>query len=162
MALDPEELRQTMRLWTTGVTIVSAQIGDVRHGMTVNSFTSLSLEPPLVLVSLERSTRTHRLVMQAGYFGISILGENQREISDRFAGRLTEHLDRFANLPVYGLVSGAPLLEAGLASLDCRVISAFEAGTHTVIIGEVQAVRRSDTGPPLVYYNRDYRELGSL
>jgi flavin reductase (DIM6/NTAB) family NADH-FMN oxidoreductase RutF len=130
--------------------------------MTVNSFTSLSLDPPLVLVSLERITRTHRLVMQAGHFGITILGEHQQEISDRFAGRLTEHLDRFEDLPVYELVSGAPLLGDGLASLDCKVISAFEAGTHTVFVGEVQAVRRIEDDAPLVYYNRDYRELGSL
>jgi len=159
MAVDPEELRTTMRYWTTGVTIVSAQLGDVRHGMTVNSFTSLSLDPPLVLVSLERATRTHRLVMQAGHFGVSILGDDQQEISDRFAGRMTEHLDRFEDLPVYSLVSEAPLLEAGLAGLDCKVLSAFEAGTHTVFIGEVLAVRRNEDDLPLVYYNRDYRDL---
>lgn len=159
MPANPEELRQAMRHWSTGVTIVSAQHNNRRHGMTVSSFTSLSLDPPLVLVSLEQVTKTHRLVQQAGYFGVTILEETQLQISDRFAGRITDYRDRFDGLETFTLVSGAPLLAHGLAWLDCRVVVTYQAGNHTVFIGEVLAVKSVDAGQPLLYYNRDYRRL---
>lgn len=159
MPANPEELRQAMRLWTTGVTIVSAQHNNRRHGMTVSSFTSLSLDPPLVLVSLEQVTKTHRLVQQAGYFGVTILDESQQQISDRFAGRITEYSDRFSDLETFTMVSGTPLLVGGLAWLDCRVVVTYQAGNHTVFIGEVLAVKSEATGQPLLYYDRDYRRL---
>lgn len=148
-----------MRQWATGVTVVSAQYLGRKHGMTVSSFTSLSLEPPLVLVSLEQSTQTHQLVQQAGHFGVTILGQSQREISERFAGHLTEMGDRFQGLETFTLSSGAPLLVQGLAWFDCRVVATYPAGTHTVFIGEVLAVRDEAREPPLLYYNRDYRQI---
>ena len=159
MPANPEELRQAMRLWTTGVTIVSAEHNNRRHGMTVSSFTSLSLDPPLVLVSLEQVTKTHRLVQQAGYFGVTILDESQKQISDRFAGRITEYSDRFIGLETFTLVSGAPLLAGGLAWLDCRVVVTYQAGNHNVFIGEVLAVKSKADGQPLLYFDRDYRHL---
>jgi flavin reductase (DIM6/NTAB) family NADH-FMN oxidoreductase RutF len=127
--------------------------------MTVSSFTSLSLDPPLVLVSLEQITKTHRLVQQAGHFGVTILEENQKQISDRFAGRISEYRDRFDGLETFAMVSGAPMLAQGLAWLDCQVVVTYQAGNHTVFIGEVLAVKSRDTGQPLLYYNRDYRRL---
>ena len=89
MTVSPDELRYAMRRWTTGVTVVTAQHDGIRHGMTVSTFTSLSLEPPFVMVSLERSTRTHDLVVQAGAFGVTILADNQQPISDSFANAKT-------------------------------------------------------------------------
>jgi flavin reductase (DIM6/NTAB) family NADH-FMN oxidoreductase RutF len=159
MPANPEELRQAMRLWSTGVTIVTAQHNNRRHGMTVSSFTSVSLDPPLVLVSLEQITKTHRLVQQAGYFGVTILEESQQQVSDRFAGRISEYRDRFDGLETFTLVSGSPMLAHGLAWLDCRVVVTYQAGNHTVYIGEVLAVKSADAGQPLLYYNRDYRRL---
>jgi flavin reductase (DIM6/NTAB) family NADH-FMN oxidoreductase RutF len=161
MPVTPEELRHAMRLWTTGVTIVSAQYNNRRHGMTVSSFTSLSLDPPLVLVSLEQITKTHRLVQQAGFFGVTILDESQQDISDRFAGRLTEYTDRFIGLDTFSLVSGAPLLKRGLAWLDCQVVVTYQAGNHTVFIGEALAVKSGEAGQPLLYYDRNYRRMDS-
>lgn len=149
-----------MRQWTTGVTIVSVKYKGHRHGMTVSSFTSVSLTPPLVLVSLEQVTNTHKLVKAAGTFGVSILNQSQREISDRFAGRLTELTDRFTGLETFTLVTGSPLLATGaLAWLDCRVVATYEAGNHTVFIGEVLAVKTGNSGKPLIYFDRDYRSL---
>lgn len=148
-----------MRMWSTGVTVVTVQHNNRRHGMTVSSFTSLSLDPPLVLVSLEQITKTHRLVQQAGHFGVTILEENQKQISDRFAGRISEYRDRFDGLETFAMVSGAPMLAQGLAWLDCQVVVTYQAGNHTVFIGEVLAVKSRDTGQPLLYYNRDYRRL---
>jgi flavin reductase (DIM6/NTAB) family NADH-FMN oxidoreductase RutF len=146
-------------MWSTGVTVVTVQHNNRRHGMTVSSFTSLSLDPPLVLVSLEQITKTHRLVQQAGHFGVTILEENQKQISDRFAGRISEYRDRFDGLETFAMLSGAPLLAQGLAWLDCQVVVTYQAGNHTVFIGEVLAVKSRDTGQPLLYYNRDYRRL---
>jgi flavin reductase (DIM6/NTAB) family NADH-FMN oxidoreductase RutF len=148
-----------MRHWATGVTIVSAIHNGFRHGMTASSFTSVSLTPPLVLVSLEQVTKTHQLVQHAGYFGVTILDQGQQEISDRFAGRLTEFTDRFEGLDVFTLVSGVPFLAQGLSWFDCKVVATYQAGNHTVFIGDVLAARMGEEDPPLIYYNRDYRRL---
>ena len=158
MPVKPEDLRCAMRQWATGVSVVSAQHDGQRHGMTVNSFTSISLDPPLVLVSLERVTRTHDMVGEAGSFAVTILRHDQREISDTFAGRLTEQSDRFAGLETFTLQTGAPLITGGIAHFDCQVVATYEAGTHTVFIGQVVALN-CDTGDPLLYYNRDYHQL---
>lgn len=159
MQIDPEDLRTAMRQWATGVTIVSAEHQGMRHGMTVSSFTSVSLQPPLVLVSLEQVTKTHQLVQAAGHFGVTIMGQHQKEISDRFAGRIPDHEDRFKGLETVTLRTGAPLLVDGLAWFDCKVISTYPAGNHTVFIGEVLEVRTLNNLPPLIYYDRDYRKL---
>src|SRR5512139_2706393 len=118
MPVDPEFLRSVMRNWATGVTVVATALEGVRHGMTVSSFTSVSLDPPLVLVSLERATHTHRLLEQSGCFSVTVLGEGQQDISDRFAGRQPDGDDRFAGLDTFTLVSGAPFISGGLAYFD--------------------------------------------
>jgi flavin reductase (DIM6/NTAB) family NADH-FMN oxidoreductase RutF len=158
-----EQLRDVMRHWTTGVTVVSSLFEGVQHGMTVSSFTSVSLDPPLVLVSLERGTRTHELVTLSGCFGVTILSELQQEISERFAGRQTELQDRFAGLNTHTLVSGVPFLEDGLAFLDCKVIWNYESATNTLFVGEVMSALAGPTTAspqhPLLYFNRAYRRM---
>jgi flavin reductase (DIM6/NTAB) family NADH-FMN oxidoreductase RutF len=148
-----------MRQWATGVTIVSVEYRGIRHGMTVNSFTSLSLHPPLVLISLERGTRTHEILLESGTFGVTILSSHQQDISDRFAGRHTEEQDRFQELKTFTLVSGAPFLAGGIAFFDCRVVHSHEAATHTLFIGDVMALDVHPEDPPLIYFDRDYRGL---
>lgn len=159
MSLDPETLRTAMRQWATGVTVVTAAHQNMRHGMTVSSFTSVSLEPPLVLVSLERGRTTHRLVESSGAFGVSILAHRQREISERFAGRLPELEDRFVGLEAFSLLSEIPLLAGCLAAFDCRVVSSYAAGTHTIFIGEVLAVMHNVSGDPLIYFDQAYHRI---
>lgn len=158
MTVNADELRSAMRHWATGVTVVAVDYNGTRHGMTVSSFTSVSLDPPLVLVSLERGARTHALLEQAGYFGVTVLCSDQDQVSERFAGGVPDGHDRFAGLPTFTLVSGAPLLADGLSYFDCRVVSTYEAGTHTVFIGEVLAVKETPSGSPLLRYNRKYME----
>ena len=160
MSVEPQKLRQAMRNWVSGVTVVSARHGDLRHGMTVSAFISVSLTPPLVLISLEKAARTHDLVDQSGSFGVSILSSQQQGISDRFAGRFSEDSDRFEGLGTHKLVTGAPLLKEFLACFDCKVVSRVTLGTHTVFIGEVLAVEIDEGLQPLVYYNQDYQRLG--
>ncbi|MEJ5241858.1 MAG: flavin reductase family protein [Anaerolineales bacterium] len=155
-----EDLRATMRLWASGVAVLTARHGQTAHGMTVNSFTSIALEPPWVSVSLQKGARTHQLVLASGFFALTILAADQQEISDRFAGRVPEEGDRLAGLQTQTLVSGAPLLEGGLAWLDCRVVQTFDAGASTLIIGQVLATRvLQPQGKPLIYFNRGYRTL---
>src|SRR5688572_24241270 len=123
MPVDPETLRRVMRRWAAGVTIVSSADEQLRHGMTVTSFTSISLEPPLVLVSLEKSTRTHSLVERAGCFAVSLLREGQEFISNRFGGWETEYTNRFEGLETRTELSGAPILSDCMAFVDCRVVA---------------------------------------
>jgi flavin reductase (DIM6/NTAB) family NADH-FMN oxidoreductase RutF len=159
---NPAELRDVLRFWTTGVTIIGSHHQGTRHGMTANSFTSLSLEPPLVLISLEKITRTHGLVKEAGVFGVSILAADQQELSNRFAGRETELSNRFENVSTFSLETGSPLLSDAIAFFDCRVSVTHDAGTHTIFISDVLAAGVNPGGDqrkPLVYFNRNYRDI---
>jgi len=157
--LSGEDLRALMRNWATGVTLVTARDGQGPHGMTVSSFTSVSLEPPCILVSLERGTRTHAMVEAEGLFGVSILDEDQTELAERFAGRIGDGEDRFAGLEYDLTPAGVPIPRRTLAWLECRVMQSFPAGTHTLFVGEVLSGRQTTDARPLVYYQRDYRRL---
>ncbi|MEJ5203220.1 MAG: flavin reductase family protein, partial [Anaerolineales bacterium] len=139
MALDGEKLRYVMRHWTTGVSIVTSCYDDIQHGMTVNSFTSISLEPPRVVVTMANTTRTHALVQKSEIFAVTILGQHQIELAERFAGHVPESENRLAGLATKTLVSGAPLLRDGLAHIDCRVIHSYPMQNSTLFIGEVLA-----------------------
>jgi flavin reductase (DIM6/NTAB) family NADH-FMN oxidoreductase RutF len=160
--VSPEALRGAMRLWATGVSVVTTILDGSCHGMTVSSFTSISLDPPLVMVSLEHSTRTHDMVAQTGIFGITILSEGQQAISERFAGRLSDSQDRFAGLETFTMETGAPFVAGGLAFMDSQVTSRIEAGSHTLFIARVVATRFiTDHENPIIYFNRSYHHLYS-
>jgi flavin reductase (DIM6/NTAB) family NADH-FMN oxidoreductase RutF len=154
-----ELLRQVMRHWPTGVAVVATQAGGLRHGMTVNSFASVSLEPPVVTVTLANPTRTCALLKQSGILGITVLSEDQGAISDRFAGRIPEEGDRFAGLETFSLSTGAPLLQGGLAYLDCRVRASHPLEHSTLFLLDVVAALPTALSQPLVYFNRQYHKL---
>ncbi|HEY4694068.1 MAG TPA: flavin reductase family protein [Bellilinea sp.] len=160
MQVTAEMIRHAMRRWTTGVAVVTSRFDDRRNGMTVNSFTSVALEPPLVTVTLAVGTRTQMLVEQSGVFGVTILSEAQADLSDRFAGRTPGEEDRFTGLETFELVTGVPLLTSGLVSLDCRVVQNFPTETAILYIGQVVAIQHTAEGGPLVYHNRLYHRLG--
>jgi|SRR3990172_4697147 len=164
MPLDPEELRVAMRHWATGVTIVATRHAGVIHGMTVNAFTSVSLTPPLIVVSIESIVRTHALIQQSGVFAVTMLKDGQAWVSDRFAGRDTEHEDRFEGLRTVTAVTGAPILAENIGYLDCVVRQAYPAGDHTLFIAEVVAASSGPAGGhngarPLLYFDQDYRQM---
>ncbi|MDX1601286.1 MAG: flavin reductase family protein [Anaerolineales bacterium] len=159
MTIDPESLRTILRRWASGVTVVTSADGDELHGMTVSSFASVSLEPPLVLVCLERSTRTYELVRRAGIFAISILATDQRDISDLFAGRIPDEGDRLSNVRYRLAPTGSPVIEGSLGFLDCTLVAHHEAGTHSVFIGQVESAEVLEQGAPLLYFDRNYRSL---
>ena len=156
--VDSEQLRQTMRAWTSGVTVVTATHAGARHGMTVSSFTSVALDPPLIIISLQVNSRTHALISQARSFAVTVLSADQQEISDRFAGRVADTEDRLAGLETETLVTGAPCLVGGLAYLDCRVVQTIPVGSNTLFLAEVVATR-SQEGPPLIYHDQLYHRL---
>ncbi|MEW5868945.1 MAG: flavin reductase family protein [Chloroflexota bacterium] len=157
--VDAMVMRDLMRYWATGVTVVAAQHKGVSHGMTVSSFTSVSVDPPLVLVSLQRQARTHSLVQASAAFGVTILQISQQEVAERFAGRMENELERFDGLKIFTMTTGAPLLLDGLAAFDCQVVEAYPVGDHTLFIGEVVALNLLKEGEPLVYCNRSYWSL---
>jgi flavin reductase (DIM6/NTAB) family NADH-FMN oxidoreductase RutF len=154
-----EQLRSAMRAWTTGVAVVTAAHEGQLHGMTVSSFTSVSLDPPLIVVSLSNGSHTQDLVRKAGTLGVTILAADQQEISERFSGHGGAGAKRMHGLQTRTLQTGAPFLEGGLAFLDCRVTNTIDAGMNTLFIAEVLAVRGDDHDAPLVYHDRAYRRL---
>ncbi len=155
-----DELRSAMRAWTSGVTIVTAVHEGEQHGMTVSSFTSISLDPPLIVISLQTASRTHDVVAKAGAFGVTILAANQQQLSERFADRQSSMSERLDGVETETLVTGAPLIKGGLAFLDCRVIQSIPCGMNTLFIAQVVAVRGDDHDAPLVYHDRTYHRLG--
>lgn len=162
MTLNSENLRAAMRAWSAGVTVVTTLYENHKHGMAVNSFTSISLDPALIIVSLQQSTRTHEFVSKSQMFGITILSAEQSRISDLFAGRFPDIEDRFDNLQTETLVTGSPLIVGGLAWLDCRVTQTFDAGMNRLFIAEVLEARGFGEDLPLIYHSRNYWRLSQL
>lgn len=159
MNLD-QAMRETMRLWACGVTVVTTTDGIRHEGMTASSFTSISLEPPLILVCLHKEAATSRLIQETGFFAVSILGEDQEQLSAQFAGytQLPEGADRFYQVETIQGTTGAPILKDAIAWLDCRLFGVQDGATHWIFVGEVVATgRQPDPVWPLVYHNRAYR-----
>ena len=161
MTIDPEQLRHAMRAWTTGVAIVTATHNGKQYGMTVNSFTSISLEPPLISVTLKRLTHTHELVEASGEFSVTILSAYQKELSDRFAGKQPEIRDRFEEVTTETLTITAPLIKGGMAYFNCRVVNSMPVGENTLFVAEVIDAHGEGEGNPLVYHNRVYWGLAA-
>lgn len=157
MSLDTERFRQVLACWASGVTVVTARDGDRVHGMTVSSFCSVSLDPPLVLVCADRTSNTHELIDRGGVFSVNVLAAGQDALSNRFASK-AEEARRFEGLRCAEGANGCPLLPDTVASLDCTVQQAVEAGDHVVYIGEVRDARVGDAAP-LLYYRGRYRAL---
>lgn len=162
----PEAMRAARRRWASGVTIVTTieRDGDaVRYrGATVSAFTVVSLEPPLVLICLEREATIAKRVTASGVFAVSILDRSQEFQADRFAGLAPLPDPRFASVPHDLGPTGCPLLRGALAAFDCRVSAVHDGGDHVIVVGEVLAVVVGpDTDDPLITYEGAYRRLES-
>jgi flavin reductase (DIM6/NTAB) family NADH-FMN oxidoreductase RutF len=154
-----DSLREVMRGWPTGVAVVTSQFNGLQHGMTVNSLASVSLDPPVIVVSLANQTRTWNLVVNSRTFAVTFLDASQQHIAEIFAGNLPEEADRFAGLETLDLVTGAPLIKGGRAYLDCLVMQSIPLPKSTLFIGEVKAAQGDLSRLPLVYLNRGYRQV---
>lgn len=151
-----ESLRNVMRRWTTGVTVVTTFDGITQHGMTVNSFTSVSLDPACVTVTMDNRSRTHQLVSKTGNFGVTILSSEQQGIADRFSGKLPESRQRFAGLETFQMISGSPFIQGGLAFIDCTVVHTYAMPKSSLFVGRVLEARFEDRLSPLIYLNRTF------
>ncbi|MGA8762792.1 MAG: flavin reductase family protein [Candidatus Sulfotelmatobacter sp.] len=160
MASNATEFRKAMGCFATGVTIITVDLEGEVHGMTANAFASVSLDPLLVLVCVDHKTRTHAHLHAKKRFGINVLSQDQRTISEYYANpaRTREHAEeagaRFARTG-----QGTPILRGALAYLECRLHSAQDAGDHTIFIAEVEDVVVRE-GEPLLFFQGRYRRVG--
>lgn len=160
MGVDPRIYKETLAHWATGVSIVTALSESGRPiGITASSLTSLSLDPPQVLISVNKRLYTHDAILMRGSFAVSILREDQVEWGMRFAGMVPEVEDRFAGIETFTAHSGAPVLVDALAWIDCDVRHAYDGEDHTIFVGEVMAAGSNGGSPPLLYYDRQWRRL---
>lgn len=143
--------------FATGVTVVTMHDGERDHAMTVNSLTSVSLDPPLVLYNADKETDSHDFTKQAGNYAVNILGEDQSWLSNRFAGDHKEMEEPFADVETRRGETGAFIFENALAYLDCELVNSYPGGDHTIYVGEVKAhevLRPQDEA--LTFFRGDY------
>ncbi len=154
MTFDSEKFKQVLGCWATGVTIVTTRHEGQIHGMTVSAFNEVSLDPPLVLICADKSSDTHGVIARGEVFAVNLLALGQHELSNRFARSKDEHL-RFEGLEHEDGATGCPHIPGALATLDCRVIQALEAGDHVIYVGQVEAADARDH-EPLLYFRGRY------
>lgn len=145
--------------FATGVTVVASRTPEgVPCGLTVNSLSSVSLDPCLILVALDKLASSHDHIIQSGVFAVSVLSEQQGDVADRFAGG--ERTSRFSGTPSRVEGTGSPILDGALAWFDCHIREVHEGGDHSIVIGEVVACD-SAQGEPLIFFASEYRKLES-
>ena len=155
MPIDEARFRQAMGYFASGVTVVTtASVGEL-YGMTVSSFASLSLNPPLILICIDKGVPSHDMIKDADCFVVNILEERQEHLSRRFA---TTANDKFKGVAWHSGQLGLPVLDNTLAAIECRLREALDGGDHTIFVGEVVHTEIRE-GAPLLYYRRGYHEL---
>ncbi|MGB0102216.1 MAG: flavin reductase [Nocardioides sp.] len=160
--VDPATFRSVLAQWPSGVTVVTTLVDGVRHGMTASSFSSVSLDPPLVSVCLDRGLYSHELIASSGVFGVNVLAKDQAEVARRFAGMVPEVADRFAGESWTAAHTGAPLLDSSLGWLDCRVVHEYPGGDHTIFVGEVVAGHSAPRTAPLLFHSRSWGQFADV
>ncbi|HEV7768887.1 MAG TPA: flavin reductase family protein [Thermoanaerobaculia bacterium] len=155
MPIDDARFKEALSHFASGVTVVTTEHEEKPYGMTVASFASLSLHPPLVLVCVAKAVKTHAALLASGVFGVSILSSTQADLSNRFASKID---DKFEGVSVRRGSHGIPLLEGAICTLECKVHEQFASGDHTIFVGEVLDAQVGE-GKPLAYYRSGYREI---
>ena len=150
---DVMRFRDVMGRLVTGVALVTGRLGDSAHGLTVNAVSSVSLDPPLVLVCLDRNGNSHDPIIASGAFAVSVLANHHEELAHRFT-RGT-HPERFDGVEFRDGVSGSPVLPGALAWLDCAIRAVHPAGDHSIVVGEVLGCGAGE-GDPLVFFRSEY------
>jgi flavin reductase len=152
----PQSFRQTLGRFASGVTVVTMQEDGQVHGITVSAFLSVSLEPPLVLVSIDKKAHSHERMTNAERYGVSILSESQQSLSNHFAGRDPNAVPEFETLSEF------PVLKNALAQLVCKTVQKVDAGDHTLFIGQIEQLAWQEEGKPLVYFHGKYQSVEQL
>lgn len=157
--ISPLDFRETIGNFATGVTVVTTLEADGSpRGFTANAVTSLSLDPPLLLVCVDKDSDTHHTMQQDGIgFAVNILSANQEELADTFACKGGS--EKFEKVRYQAGESGAPILEDILAFVECEATERFDGGDHTVVVGKVQNAWTNADTAPLIFYRGDYRAL---
>ena len=148
-------LKQAMRIYPQGVTVVTTASKEGPKGLTVSSFSSVSLSPPLVLVCIAKSSALHHLFEGAKAYAVNFLADDQKSVSDRFAGRTTAK-DRFDGIKFSRGSTGSPVIAGVRAVIECRAWRAYDGGDHSILVGEVVSARTINSKHPLVYYSQQY------
>jgi flavin reductase (DIM6/NTAB) family NADH-FMN oxidoreductase RutF len=148
-------LRRLMARWPTGVSVVTARSGDRDGGLTVNALLSVSLDPPTLLVSIDRDADTVPLIDTSQAMAVSFLGARQKELSERFARRI-DGAEKFQGVRVHRAVTGAALLDGALGWIECRPVRSIPVADHLLYLGEVVHVEEGPDAPPLLFYHRGY------
>jgi flavin reductase (DIM6/NTAB) family NADH-FMN oxidoreductase RutF len=153
--MNDAQFKLAMSHFASGVTVVTTEHEGRLYGLTVASFASLSLHPPLVLVCIEKNVKSHDAIAASGKFAVNILETAQGDLSNRFASRLD---DKFAGVAVHHGTLGLPLLDGALTTIECRLHAQLPGGDHSIFIGEV-ADAQTREGVPLLYFRSAYREM---
>lgn len=153
---DSAEFRSVLGHFATGVTVVTGRSDEAPVGLAANAFTSVSLDPPLVLVCVARSSRSWPLIRASGAFAVNFLGEHQEDVCLRFGSQAE---DRFADVGWEAAATGSPVLPEALAYVDCRIETEHEAGDHVIVVGRVVGLGRLREGRPLIFWRGGYGGL---
>jgi len=158
--MDAMEFRRTLGRFATGVTIVTTLDGKTDHGMTVNAFTSVSLDPPLVLVCCDKKAESYEQLKKSRVFAVNVLSDGQKQISVNFSRSELKPI-RFQNLKIRREATGAAIIEDAMAFIDCRVVAMHEAGDHVIFVGRVEKLGYKEGSDPLLFYAGKYRKIAS-
>lgn len=148
-------LKQAMRSFPQGVTVATTSSREGPRAITISSFTSVSLDPPLVLISIAKTSSLHDLFKGADFYAINFLADDQKSVSDRFAGR-TEAKDRFEGIRFTGGLTGSPIIDGVRAVIECEAWKVYEGGDHSILVGKVVSAKPLNRKRPLVYYSQQY------
>ncbi len=162
MSLNAETFKAVMGQWPSGVTVVTTRDAEGPGGMTASSFSSVSLEPPLISICVARHLRMHERIADSGIFAVNILSKDRVEDGLRFAGMLPDVTDRFAGIETHTAATGAPLLPATLAWVDCRLWARYEGGDHSIFVGEVMQAGIDRSAAPLLYHSRSWGQFADV
>ncbi len=154
-----EDFKAALGSWAAGVTIVTTRQGELVYGITVSSFSSLSLDPLLILVCLADSNRLPRMIEATKHFAVSILAEGQDGIANWFSKSGREPVKHFEDFGTIEMRTGSPIIDGSIAHLDCELEQAIPGGDHTIMVGSVVGASADRSRKPLIYYRRGYRPL---
>ena len=154
-----DNLRAAMGRFATGITIVTTRKDDEINGMTANAVASVSLEPPQILVCIDRDNYSAKLISESRVFALNILAADQQELSDAFA-RPGAGKSKYLNIiPTTEAVTGSPIIEGCLAYLDCTLANTYQSGDHIIFIGKVEKAEVKSEANPLIYWNSSYHQI---
>lgn len=157
-----DDFKNALAAWASGVSVVTTNNGGELYGLTVSSFSSVSLDPPLVLVCLNNSNRLPEMIKESGTFAVSILDRGQEEASNNFASRGREPTEDIEAIGCRWTETKAPVVKGAMGWVSCQLHDSMEQGSHTIFVGEVVEASADPEGKPLLYFRRAYRGVEGL